>query len=167
MEAGLDTGPVYGRRTLPIGPETTAAELHAALAALAAELLVELLPGIAAGTLPALPQPSGGVTYARKLEQAEGRLDLTLPAAEIARRLRALNPAPGCWCEAHGERLMLLAGKAVAGRGEPGTVIGLPLTVACGEGALAVSRVQRAGRRAMTPDELQRGFALPPGTVLG
>ena len=130
MEAGLDTGPVYGMRSLSIGPRATAAELHGELAELAAELLVELLPGIAAGALPATPQPSEGITYAAKLERAEGRLDFSLPAAVLERRLRALNPAPGCWCEARGERLLLLAGEPVAGQGEPGTVVGLPLTIA-------------------------------------
>ncbi len=97
----------------------------------------------------------------------EGRLDFTEPAELIERRLRALNPAPGCWCEARGERLGLLAGSVVAGSGAPGTVLALPLTIACGEEALAVTQVQRAGKRPMTPDELQRGFALPVGTRLG
>ena len=167
MEAGLDTGPVYGMRSVPIGPNATAARVHAELAELAAELLVELLPGIAAGTLPATPQPDQGVTYAAKLERGEGRLDFSLPAVELARRLRALNPAPGCWCEARGERLGLLAGQVVAASGAPGTVIALPLTIACGSGAVAITQVQRAGRRPMSAEELQRGFALPLGTVLG
>jgi methionyl-tRNA formyltransferase len=168
MEEGLDTGPVLTRRATAIGPATTAAELHERLARLAAELLPEVVDGLAAGTLRAVPQPQEGVTHARKLERAEGRLDFAEPAALIERRLRALNPAPGCWCEARGERLTLLAGEVVSGHGgEPGTVIGPPLVVACGEDALRVTRAQRAGRKPMSAEELQRGFPLPPGTRLG
>lgn len=166
MEEGLDTGPVYAKRAVPIGPKATASELHGRLAELGAELLIEVLPGIAGGTLRPMPQPEEGVTYARKLERHEGRIDFKEPAWMIERRLRALNPAPGCWCEAQGQRLGLLAGEVVPGSGPPGTVLALPLVVACGEQALAFSRVQRAGRKPMTADELQHGFALPPGTKL-
>ena len=167
MEQGLDTGPVYTMRRMPIRPHTTAAELHERLANLAAEMLPEVIRGIAAGTLTAVPQSEAGATYARKLAREEGRIDFAEAADLVERRLRALNPAPGCWCEAEGERLALLAGEPVAGAGEPGTLLALPLTVACGEGALAVTRVQRAGKRPMTADELQRGFPLPVGTRLG
>ena len=167
MEAGLDTGPVYAMRALPIGAATTAPELHERLAELAAAMLPAVVSGIAAGTLAAMPQPAEGVIYAAKIARAEGRLDFSEPAAQIERRLRALNPQPGCWCEARGERLTLLRGTVVPGTGAPGTVIEAPLTVACGDGALRVTLVQRAGRRAMGPEELQRGFALPPGTRLG
>lgn len=166
MEEGMDTGPVYAMRPTPIDSSTTAPELHERLAALAAEMLPEVVEGIAAGRLPAVPQPEVGATYARKLAREEGRIDFTEPATLIERRLRALNPAPGCWCEAKGERLGLLAGEVVDGAGEPGTIFALPLTVACGEGALALTRVQRAGKRPMTPGELQRGFPLPVGTRL-
>jgi methionyl-tRNA formyltransferase len=167
MEEGLDTGPVYAMRPLPIGPTTTATALHERLAALAAEMISGVVEGIAAGSLRAEPQPKAGVTYARKLERMEGRFAFTEPAELIERRLRALNPAPGCWCEARGERLGLLAGSVVAGRGAPGTVLALPLTIACGQDALAFTQVQRAGKRPMTANELQRGFALPVGTRLG
>jgi methionyl-tRNA formyltransferase len=167
MEEGLDTGPVYAMRPVPIASDATAAEVHEQLAILAATMLPEVVVGIATGTLSAVPQPEAGVTYARKLAREEGRIDFAEPAAMIDRRLRALNPAPGCWCEARNERLGLLAGEVVAGSGEPGTIVALPLTVACGDGALAVAQVQRSGRRAMTPDELQRGFPLPVGTRLG
>jgi methionyl-tRNA formyltransferase len=166
MEEGLDTGPVYAMRPAPIGPRATAAEMHQRLAVLAAQMLPEVVAGMAAGTLRAEPQPEAGVTYAHKLAREEGRVDFREPAACVDRRLRALNPAPGCWCEARGERLGLLAGVPVAGTGPPGTVLALPLTVACDEDALALTRVQRAGRRPMTPDELQRGFPLPVGTRL-
>jgi methionyl-tRNA formyltransferase len=167
MERGLDTGPVLAMRRIPIGPGETAETLHGRLAALAADMLPGVVDDLLAGRADPRPQPADGVTYARKLERAEGRLDFGEPATSLARRLRALNPRPGCWCEVLGERLALLAGEAVDGAGPPGTIIGLPLTVACGEGALRVSRVQRPGRRAMGADELQRGFPLPLGTMLG
>jgi methionyl-tRNA formyltransferase len=166
MEEGLDTGPVLAMWPLPIGPATTAPELHRRLAALAAEMIPGVVAGIAAGDLQARPQPAEGVTYASKLAREEGRITFTEPAAVVERKLRALNPAPGCWCEAKGERLSLLAGQVVPGEGSPGIVLALPLTVACGEDAVEITRVQRAGRRPMVPDELQRGFALPVGTQL-
>jgi methionyl-tRNA formyltransferase len=167
MEEGLDTGPVLATRSLPVGPDTTAAKLHERLARLAAEMLPGVVAGLAVGTLEATPQPETGVTYARKIARDEGRLDFAGPAELIERRLRALNPSPGCWCEARGERLTLLAGRVVPGAGEPGTVIATPLTIACGRDALAVTLAQRAGRRPLPPEELQRGFPLPPGTRLG
>jgi methionyl-tRNA formyltransferase len=167
MEEGLDTGPVLAMRETPIGPRDTATTLHARLALLAADMLPAVIDGLLAGTAIATPQPEVGVTYAPKLLKEEGRLDFREGAALLARRLRALSPRPGCWCEARGERLAVLAGEAVDGAGAPGTVIGLPLTVACGRGALRLTRVQRAGRRATDAAELQRGFPLPVGSVLG
>jgi methionyl-tRNA formyltransferase len=166
MEEGLDTGPVYATRPVPIGPRTTAPELHDALAAAAAAMLPAVLAGIAAGTLPAVPQPAEGVTYARKLRREEGEIDWGEPAVLIERRLRAFDPWPGCHTALGGERLRILAGEVVDAAGESGTVLGLPLTVACGEGALRVTRVQRAGRKPMAAEELQRGFPIPLGAVL-
>ena len=167
MERGLDTGPVLAMRPTPIAATDTAGTLHARLAEMAAEMLPQVVDDLLAGRARATPQPETGVTYANKLDKAEGKVDFREPADAVARRLRALNPRPGCWCLARGERLSLIEGEAVDGEGAPGTVIGLPLTVACGSGALRVDRVQRPGRRAMSADELQRGFALPLGTVLG
>jgi methionyl-tRNA formyltransferase len=97
MEEGLDTGPVYARRAVPIAPTATAAELHERLADLAAAMLPEVIDGLAAGRLVPTPQPEAGVTYAHKIGREEGRLDFGEPAAMIERRLRAPNPAPGCW----------------------------------------------------------------------
>ena len=167
MEEGLDTGSVLAMQQLAIGPSTTAAKLHQRLAGLAAEMLPQVVAGVADCSLPAVPQPSEGVIYAHKLARDEGRLDFTLPAVEIERRLRALNPAPGTWCEAKGERLTLLAADVVSDTGDPGTVTALPLTIACGTDALRVTLAQRAGRRALAPDELQRGFSIPLGSRLG
>lgn len=167
MEEGLDTGPVYATERVPIGPRTTATELHDRLAALAAEMIPAVVAGIAAGTATATPQPEDGVTYAHKLRREEGRLDFAEPAALVERRLRALNPWPGCWTGYEGERLTLLEGEVVGGpAAEPGTVVALPLTVACGEAALRVTRIQRAGRKPMTAEELRRGFPIPLGARL-
>jgi methionyl-tRNA formyltransferase len=113
------------------------------------------------------PQPAEGVTYAAKIGPADQRLDFARTAVELDRQVRALSPAPGAWCLARGERLLVLEAEPVDGpEGAPGEVIGLPLTVACGEGALALHRVQRAGRKAMTAEALQRGFPLPLGSRL-
>ncbi len=167
MEKGLDTGPVYACRRTSIGPRETAGALHDRLATLAAELLLEMLPAIAAGTANPTPQPAEGVTYAAKIGPADQRLDFARAAVELDRQIRALSPTPGAWCLARGERLLVLEAEPVEGpKGAPGEVVGLPLTVACGEGALALRRVQRAGRKAMSAAELQRGFPLPLGSRL-
>ncbi len=167
MEEGLDTGPVLAMRPVSIGPRTTARELHDRLAALAVELLPDVLAGLEAGTLEATPQPSAGVTYAPKIRKEEGLLDLGRPAAELDRQIRALTPVPGCFCTVLGERLLILEAEPAEGSGAPGTVLALPLTIACGAGALRVLRVQRAGRRPMPAAELQRGFPVPVGTRVG
>jgi methionyl-tRNA formyltransferase len=166
MEEGLDTGPVYAMRPVQIGAGVTAADLHEALGGLTAEMLPEIVDGITSGTMTPAAQPDTGVTYAPKLRRAEGLLDFSEPAGMIERRLRALNPRPGCHTAFGGERLLLLRGELVDERGTPGTVIRLPLTIACGEDALRVTQVQRAGRRPMPPEELQRGFPIPLGSLL-
>ncbi len=168
MDEGLDTGPMLLSETVPIGPETTASSLHDALAELGARLIVPALEGRAAGTLVPVPQPAEGVTYARKLGRDEGRLDWSRPVAQLARAVRALNPAPGVWFEHAGERIKVLAADAVedANTLAPGTVLDDALTVACGTGALRLTRLQRPGRGPMAAADLLRGYALPPGTQL-
>lgn len=167
MDAGLDTGPVFACRRTAIGPRETAGALHDRLAALAAELLLAEMPRIAAGTATAVPQPEEGVTYASKLSPQDRRLDFRESALALDRRVRAFAPSPGAFCLVRGERLIVLEAEPRSGpSGEPGTVVALPLVVACKEGALALVRVQRAGRRAMTAEELQRGFPIPVGTRL-
>ena len=163
MEKGLDTGPVYLARETEIGGKT-AGELAAELAVLGAALMVEALERIDA--LTPVPQPEDGVTYAHKIEKPEARLDFTRPAAEIERRIRAFNPAPGAWFELGGERIKVHAADVVGVAGPPGTVLDRSLTIACGAGALRPTALQRSGRGVMTPDELLRGFPIPPGTRL-
>jgi methionyl-tRNA formyltransferase len=163
MDEGLDTGPMLVTGTVPIGPETTASDLHDALAEMGGGLIVRIL----AEDLPeAVPQPEDGATYAPKLDRAEGRIDWSEDAAALDLKIRALNPWPGVWCEQDGARLRVLAAIPVEGRGVPGTVISAPLTVACGTGALRLDRVQRAGKSAMSADDFIRGNQVPVGTVL-
>jgi len=165
MDAGLDTGAMLLKGAVPITATTGAQGLHDALAALGARLIVAAL-----ARLPELvpeAQPSEGVTYAAKLDKDEGRIDWTLPAAQLDRLVRALNPWPGVWCDLAGERLKVLEARPAKGSGAPGTVLAAPLRVACGDGALELSRVQRAGRAPMSAEDLLRGFAVPVGSRLG
>ncbi|SEH97084.1 methionyl-tRNA formyltransferase [Paracoccus alkenifer] len=158
MEAGLDTGPVLAEARTAIGPEETTADLHDRLAAMGAALIADVLDRL---PLPAVPQPAEGVTYAAKIDKAEARIDWTRPAAEVDRLIRGLSPFPGAWCMAGDERLKLLRSRVVAGSGAPGEVLG-GFTVACGEGAVEITEVQREGRRAVPATEALRGMALPP-----
>jgi methionyl-tRNA formyltransferase len=169
MDEGLDTGPMLLEERVVIGEEDTAETLHDKLAVLGAKLIVPALEGLAAGTLAARPQPAEGVTYASKLTRAEARLDWNKPAAQLARQVRAFAPWPGAWFEHGKEQIKVLAAAAAprAGAAVPGTVLDDVLTVACGEGALRLLRVQRPGRAPMDAASLLRGFALPAGTHLG
>ena len=168
MDAGLDTGPMLLRESIPIDDTTTAGELHDQLAALGAKLIVPALEGLAAGTLSPEPQPAAGMTYAPKLSRDDGYLDFRRPAAELARQTRALNPWPGTWFRHMGETIKVLSA-AVAenpGGGAPGTVLDDRLTIACSEGALRLTRVQRAGRSPMDAAAFLRGYLLPIGSRL-
>ncbi len=168
MDEGLDTGPMLLAESIPIGPETTATMLHDELAALGARLIVRALAGRADGTLASRPQPTDGVSYAKKLARDEGRLDWSKPALELERVVRALNPAPGVWFERAGERIKVLAAALMERGAEapPGTVLDGALTIACGVGALRLRRLQRADRAAVDAEAFLRGYALPPGTRL-
>ena len=162
IDDGLDTGPILAVERVPITKKTTASNLHDELANIGARLIVEVL----SDDLPSpVSQPEEGVTYAQKLDRAEGRIDWTRTSSEIDRRVRALNPWPGVWCELNSERLQILSVKPVNGSGVPGTVIAEPLIVACGEGALQIDQVQRAGRSKMPTADFVRGYPVPIGTV--
>jgi methionyl-tRNA formyltransferase len=154
MEAGLDTGPVLlGRRT-PIGREDTGGSLHDRLAALGADVLAEGLSRVMGGeTLVPRVQPEEGVTYAHKLDKAEARLDFTRPAIELERQVRAFDPWPVAEGEVNGETLRVWAARAIEGSGAPGSVLGMNregIDIACGEGALRVTALQRAGGKRIT-----------------
>jgi methionyl-tRNA formyltransferase len=158
MEAGLDTGPVLLRKVTAIGAEETTGELHDRLAAIGAEAIVEALAKLS-GLTPEV-QPDEGVTYAAKIDKAEARIDWNRPAAEVARLIRGLSPFPGAWCEVAGERVKFHGARVVVGNGAPGEVLS-GFTVACGEGAVEITRVQREGKKAMAADEVLRGMDLP------
>jgi methionyl-tRNA formyltransferase len=164
MEAGLDTGPVLLRGAIPIGPSDTAGSLHDALSGLGARLIVEALDRLDA--LAPSPQPEVGVTYAAKIDKAEARIDWTRPAVEVDRRIRGLSPFPGAWFEIGGERVKALSSEIAAGSGAPGSVLDDRLTIACGDGAVRLLRLQRAGRAPMEPAAFLRGFAVPAGGIL-
>ncbi len=172
MAAGLDTGPMLLKGRIPITATATATELHDALATLGARLILEALEGLAGGRLTAQPQPAEGVTYAAKLEREEGRLDWSRPAIELERRIRALNPWPGVWFETGGERIKVLTAELVTGSGTPGDLLDQDFTVACGEGALRLTLVQRQGRGVVSGADCLRGLpglrtpgAPPPETA--
>ncbi len=129
-------------------------------------MIVAALKKLEAGSLLATPQPPEGVTYATKLAKEEGRVNWRRPAVALDRQLRALTPWPGMWFEWKGERIKLLAATPVGGSGEPGTVLDDSLTIACGEGALRIDRLQRAGKAPLDAGEFLRGFVFPAGTRL-
>jgi methionyl-tRNA formyltransferase len=165
MEAGLDTGPVLLEGRTPIG-EKTAGQLTDELSELGASLMVEALSALPA--LVAVPQPTEGVTYAAKIDKAEARLDFAQSADALARQVRAFNPAPGAWFEAGGERIKVLAAEVVAASGgsPAGLVVDGQLTIACTDGAIRPTLVQRSGRGVTAAGDLLRGFPVPAGTKL-
>ena len=163
MEAGLDTGPMLLKREVPIGRKN-AAQVMEELGQLGAGMMVEYLAD-PDRYLPE-PQDEDDVTYAAKVRKEEARIDWAFPAMQILHQIRGLAPFPGAWFETQGERVKLLDAEVVEGDGPPGEVLDGNLRIACGEDALQPMLVQRAGKGAMAPDELLRGFAIPKGTVL-
>ena len=163
MERGLDTGPMLLRRETEVGRKSAGA-LTAELAAMGAEMMVEVLNEIAA--FPRVPQPEEGVTYAAKIEKGEARLDFALPAEQLERQVRAFNPAPGAYFEYGGERIKVLQAEVMPFGGTPGLVTDDLLTIGCAWGALWPVLVQRAGRAPMTTEELLRGFPVPSYSYL-
>jgi methionyl-tRNA formyltransferase len=168
MEARLDTGPLLLSQSLAIGPETGAQALYAMLAALGTRLALAALDGLVAGTLAVKPQAQSGISYAKKLNRAEGALDWRLPAAVLARKLRAFEIFPTCHFVHRDERIRVLAATAVENpnRTAPGTLLDDRLAIACGEAALRPTRLQRAGRDALDAADFLRGYPIPPGTIL-
>jgi methionyl-tRNA formyltransferase len=163
MDAGLDTGPMLLREAVPIGATTTAAMLHDVLAEIGARLVLRTL----AKDPSPVPQPRAGVTYAPKLTREAGRIDWTRQAAAIERQVRAFDPWPGTFTTVHGTVLKVLAAERAVGKGPPGMVLDERLTVACGSGALLLTRVQLAGRPAMTAEAFLRGHPVAAAMHLG
>ncbi|WP_299286655.1 methionyl-tRNA formyltransferase [uncultured Tateyamaria sp.] len=164
MEAGLDTGPVLMRGETPIGATETTSDLHDRLAAIGAELITATLRDLP--NLTPVPQPDNGVTYAKKIDKAEAAIDWTQPATEVDRQIRGLSPFPGAWFEKDGTRIKVLGSMLASGSDAPGTVIDDAMTVACGTGAVQLTRLQRAGKGAQDVDVFLRGMPTPPGTQL-
>lgn len=175
MEEGLDTGPVLLEERLPIPPDATAGDLHDPLARLGADLMVRALGGLERGALVETPQPEAGVTYAEKISKDEARIDWSRPARAVHDHARGLSPFPGAWCAfdpggapERRERLKVLRTQAVEGAGAPGEILeaGPRLVVACGEGAVSLVEVQRAGKAAAPADAFVRGARLSVGDRL-
>jgi methionyl-tRNA formyltransferase len=175
MDAGLDTGPMLLQRPLTIEPDDTGGSLHDKLSAQGAEAIIEALEGLEARTLTPQPQPTEGVTYAAKLEKAEARIDWNARATEIERKVRAFNPWPIAETIYSGEQLRILRAQAdpddsgrLAGQ-PPGTILSVSeraILVQCGAGRLAVSEVQRAGRRPVSARDFMNAGARA-GQTLG
>ncbi len=166
MDEGLDTGPVAMMERVPLPPEMTAGELHEVLARLGADLTARALAALERGSLKLAPQPLEGVSYAKKIDKAETRIEWTKPWNVIHNQIRGLSPFPGAWCEYGRERLKLLRSTRGEGTGRPGTVLDNRLTVACGEGSVRVLEVQKAGARPMGAEEFLRGTPVAVGATL-
>jgi methionyl-tRNA formyltransferase len=170
MDEGLDTGPIAMVERVAISPDMTAGELHDLLARLGADLMLRALGGLERGTLQLTPQAEAGVTYAAKIDKNETRIDWTKPWHEVHNHIRGLSPFPGAWFEMDADgsamRVKVLRSTRGEGSGVSGTVLDDELTVACGDGAVRILELQRAGSRAMKADEFLRGTALPRGTRL-
>lgn len=167
MDKGLDTGPVAMVERVPIGPRDTAGELTERLSRLGADLMVRALGGVQRGSLTLAPQPDEGITYARKIDKAEAAIPWDAPAAAVRNHIHGLNPMPGAYgtiaLGAAPERLKVLEAEVVEGEGAPGTILDDALTVACGEGAVRLLKVQRAGKAPIETAAFLRGARIEPG----
>jgi methionyl-tRNA formyltransferase len=169
MEEGLDTGPIALAERLPIAPDMTAGELHDALAPLGADLMVRALGALGRGTLQLTPQPDAGITYAAKIDKNETRINWTRSWKEVHDHCRGLSPFPGAWFELPGAqpaRVKALRTTRGEGSDAPGTVLDDRLTIACGDGAVRLVELQRAGKQPMKAVEFRRGTKIAPGTRL-
>jgi len=166
MDAGLDTGGMLVREAVPIGADETCSGLHDTLAALGARMIVDLLPRIALVEVAPAPQPEEGVTYAHKISKQEAALDFRRTATELERRIRAFDPFPGCSASLREVAVKLRRAQLAEGRGEPGQVLcadGEGIVVACGEGALRLTELQKPGGKRLPAAEFLRGFPIEAG----
>jgi methionyl-tRNA formyltransferase len=167
---GLDAGPVCLSARVEIGADITAGELHDALAEKGSALMVEALAQLERGKLDCTAQPDDGVTYAHKLDNAETRIDWSRPASEVHDHIRGLAPYPGAWFEialgGKRERVKVLGSTLAKGEGPPGKLLDDRLTVACGDGAVRLTKVQRAGKKPVLSEAFLRGVDVAVGTVL-
>jgi methionyl-tRNA formyltransferase len=166
MDEGLDTGDMALAQSVAIGPDMTAGELHDGLARLGADLMLRALGALERGALVLTPQPAQGVTYANKIEKGETRIDWSRPWKEVHDHIRGLSPFPGAWFALGDARIKVLRTTRGERGGTPGTVLDDRLTIACGEGAVRILELQRAGRQPMMADEFLRGTPVARGAVL-
>ncbi|MGE5163520.1 MAG: methionyl-tRNA formyltransferase [Sphingobacteriales bacterium] len=167
MDEGLDTGALAMAERMPIGADMTAGELHDALSRLGADLMQRALAAAERGTLALTPQLQTGVTYAEKISKNETRIDWGRPWKKVHDHIRGLSPFPGAWFEADGVRIKVLRSTKGKGAGAAGTALDDKLTIACGEGAVQLTQVQRAGKHPMTSDEFLRGTPVKAGARVG
>ena len=170
MEEGLDTGPIAMAERVAIGADMTTGELHDTLAPLGARLMLVALGALERGSLQLTPQPAEGATYATKIAKSETRIDWGKPRNQVHDHCRGLSPFPGAWFELAGNRVKVLRTTKGEGKGRgqhaPGTVLDDRLTIACGEGAVRLVELQRAGKQPMQVDEFLRGTQVARGAVL-
>ena len=170
MDEGLDTGPVCLGERVPIGADMTAGELHDEMATLGADLMLRALAALARGSLDCTPQPEEGASYAPKIEKAETRIDWARPAGEVHNHIRGLSPFPGAWCELERagkrERVKILRAERADGAGAPGEALDDALRIACGEGTVRLTQLQRAGKQPAAAGDFLRGFPVQAGTRL-
>jgi methionyl-tRNA formyltransferase len=164
MEEGLDTGPVLSSRKIQIKENDNAKILSERLSLVGSKLIVEVLDALS--EFKAYSQSAAGVTYARKIEKSETKIDWSLPAKTINRKIRALSPFPGAWTEINGERIKLLASKVINKENEPGMVLDNGFSIACGQKAVEITEAQRPGKSAQKSDVFLRGFRLQEGSKL-
>jgi methionyl-tRNA formyltransferase len=171
MEKGLDTGPVALTKTVQIGETMTGGELHDRLMQVGASLMREAMAKLEAGDLPLTVQAEDGVVYAQKISKTETRIDFTRPAREVHDHIRGLSPFPGAWFELEiagkPERIKVLNSEPASGEAEAGTVLDDNLAIACAEGAVRLTRLQRAGGKALGVADFLRGTPVAPGTRVG
>lgn len=170
MDKGLDTGPVALTKIVAVDPEMTAGELHDRLMLAGAGLMTEAMEKLDGGDLPLVPQAEDGVLYAAKISKAETRIDFSQAARDVHNHIRGLSPFPGAWFETEIggrlERVKVLQSALADGGGNPGTVLSDDLTIACGEGAVRLTRLQKAGGKPLPAVEFLRGSLIPLGTRL-
>jgi methionyl-tRNA formyltransferase len=170
MDEGFDTGAMARDLAMadrvPIQPDMTAGDLHDALARLGADLMLRALAAAERGSLSLTPQPEAGVTYAAKINKNETHINWSKPWREVHDHIRGLSPFPGAWFELGGVRVKALRSTMGEGKGAPGTVLDGSLTIACGDGAVRLVQVQRAGRQPMAAEEFLRGTAVKTGVAL-
>jgi methionyl-tRNA formyltransferase len=170
MDPGLDTGPVFSQRPIPIAPDEDAAGLHDKLATLGAELMGETLKELEAGRAHAVPQPKSGESYAHKIEKQDTILDWARPADELERAVRAFRPAPGAVTQLEGAPLKIWRASVLREPGQAGTLtraVAEGIVVGCGKDSLVVTELQRPGGRRLPATEFLRGRVLNPGTRFG